>query len=261
MSLTFRNAIALNNMGVLLLSRRCYIQAFDTLNDAIMLLKFSSQQHEDGCSLQGFEIESRSIESRSIEKHHLALQRISQPESCENHDTALFEIFRTSEIALEPHPSSSESTVFPSFTPIRIDEIDFSYRSNDSIEIECGIVLYNFAIAHFCMWQSKTSLRSSPCVSHYECALRLLKISHNLYSKEIYEKGTDMLISHPEILRIKIVILKTLVGFLAYSKHSRHQTAAESYCSILKNVQTTANEISKAHFALFGEQVTTAPAA
>lgn len=257
MSFTFRNAVALNNIGVLLLNRRCYNQALATLNDAVTLLKHSSQ-HDDG-TYDDLAVDYR---RESVEKHHLALQRLSQPEVCTSQDFVSIEILRTSEQLLEDISSSaSDMRNCPTLFPIRIEEIDFNYRMEGDIDFESGIVLHNYAIAHFCLWKSKTLSRLASRQSHYNCAIKLLQMSYNVCSKSIDETENDVLSSHPKLLQVKAVILGTLVKSLKCSPSSLDQIAAETFRSVLADIKSAVSEMEKANALLFGDLLTTAAAA
>lgn len=256
MSLTFRNAIALNNMGVLLLNKHCYRQALETLNDSISLLKQSSLSDDVESSSATTEY---SLEA--AKKNHVALKRLSQPEICNLSECTAIEVVVSSDFSLEEACFATEGRFVDVFHPIRIDEIDVSYRLDFDIDFECGVVLHNFAIAHLCMWQSKMKTNLSSRQLHYNCAIKLLQLSHSIYAKAIKEVDTDALVSHPNLLRVKAVILRTLVMSLKCSASSQHQIAAQTFRSVLANVQSVVSDIARTNATLFGDQLPSAAAA
>jgi hypothetical protein len=260
-SLILRNAIALNNMGISLIERHCYGQALETLTDAFSLLKVSA----------GVQDTTRSspltrCSKESAGKHHLALQRLAQPQPCKRR-AVMIEVL-TSKSSQNPTRSVVEDSSSPKICSIRIDDVDFSDRSIDRFyfAFECATLLHNLGLAHICMSyatgrpntklvMAKSSAMS--CAIKYNTrAIRLFRLSHSLYAKALSENSSS--VQDPELLHVMAVILSSLIHAL---KSSCQHEEAQAFCFMLANIKSTFHEIAQTNSLLFGGESSTAAAA
>jgi len=180
----FKAAVHLNNTALTLMQKRCYRQAAETLIDAVAVLKEASclSVFKQDTSL---EVSSRPSEIKSNEENTVdslkekltkASQRVSKPEPCTPEQDALIHLHVISD---DEHPSAvkhygaqqakilsdkHEHNAYPSSYEVlsfhmmmniahvlRMEPADFEVPSEQDIDIESAVILYNYGVALQCL--------------------------------------------------------------------------------------------------------------
>lgn len=174
-----RTAIALNNMGVELLHKRCYSQAANTFYDA-----------------------SRAIKDALAGKHHdwqfslkLAELRCCRPQPVECDAVSLMPLMT------DPKFLSSMERPAPFYT-IRISDVDAACFQN-STSLHTCIILYNAGLAHYLL----TSRRKGPSMD----SVSMLHLAYHVL-QETFGNEQDT-----ELFKISIYIRIAIVQCLAHA--------------------------------------------
>jgi hypothetical protein len=144
----YRSAVALNNIGVSLLEKRCYQQAMATLKDAVTVLKIGFKSRSDTTELSeedtSFDVKgmlSRATKRLARPKPSVAVGkapiRLSVQSNSDMHAAA--------NLAIEQGPTLT--VVYA----VRIDEIEFDTVLDRNPDTESSITLLNFAISYLFM--------------------------------------------------------------------------------------------------------------
>lgn len=136
MGLTYRGAIALNNIGCSLIRRGRFRQARATLQDAVLLLKVVSA-----------ELENKTYKTPSVQAMiEKATQRLADPYSTTSTDHAILIVTDDTchssafEELSKGHERFSQSIV------MQIDEYGNSKSLERDLEIDSSIILHNYAL-------------------------------------------------------------------------------------------------------------------
>jgi hypothetical protein len=162
----YKAALSLNNTGCSLLQRSCYSQGFDTLRDAVFLMKASLQQDAETLSeLVTHKLNEASRRTIACPGLHLHASSTSTSPSIKivSHDAADF--------ASAKH----NCDVDVSSTKIRHTLIRFESSDLDLLlaeadqDLPCAIILFNLAIA------SLLCHKDAAAASFLSCSLHLLR--------------------------------------------------------------------------------------
>ena len=163
-----RSAVAINNMAVSLLEKRCYKSAMDTFKECLELLKETASE------------KGRSSCVDVPKKMHAALSRLARlvPSCSRAQVPVVLDIMSTSTLlnslsqTLEESPEPHSNVV----SCIRIDQLDTGENLEEGPAFVAAVVLYNFAIACYCM--SKVAKSASAHEKLLRATLKLLLASH-----------------------------------------------------------------------------------
>lgn len=222
----YRSAIALNSLGVSLLERRCYLQARETLKDAISLIRAvfadteESQQHQTHGLLQ--------------ETVHAARQRLANPRPDVRHAVFHVDVMtNNNNVSAEDlrsilEDSTSSCVVGNKAFAIRIEDFDCGTTS----EFISAILLHNLGLSYYCL--SKTVKKASTAERKYlNGAVRLFRISHTLLCKESAsaENSSETSVFLPHVM---VLVLNTLIMAL---RENKRETEAVNFCSVLDHLR------------------------
>jgi hypothetical protein len=212
---SYRSVIALNNIGVSLLERRCYQQAAETLKDALSLIKAVSTT-QNRHSLQ--------------ETVHTARQRLANPQAV-RHEVVHVEVLTNTVSAKAMRAILEETSCNDSkASAIRIEDFDCGTTS----EFISAILLHNFGLSYYCI--SKAAKKGSSNEQKYlNGAVRLLRISHSVFAKAIDENSESSF----HFLHVMVVVLSTLITTLHQNKR---EAEARPFCSMLDHLRFTIAE-------------------
>jgi hypothetical protein len=217
-------AIALNNMGVSMLERHCYRQAYQTFQDAVFAMKAAL-----GVSSSPLD-SSTSVQLAVHQKLQEAVHRVSNPQV----SPISLPIDSVSDVTsitlIEWSPTNMNEIVLTRPIRIEVEEIPNNIISTSvSIvaDLYTSILLYNFGLAHLCC--SKASSKKSGQVLQQqlnESGLTLFKLSHSLLSKS-FERvhscqgpsqptnsdndiNSSLAHFHPQLFFVSAILLQTL---------------------------------------------------
>jgi hypothetical protein len=192
----YNAAIALNNIGVDLLERRCYKQAAITLLDAISVMKAvmrrlsasAVSESNDRLAVEAMIQRANRVKARPTPMESKSYYRIVN--LADNYSDILVE---------EQHDGSSRETIFP----IRIDDVSYDACSpgclNDR-DIQCAILLHNLGLANLCVaWVSPESSDVEKVVSVFEMA-------ESIVEKRISEMEDELTLRQAACLNIAILM-------------------------------------------------------
>ena len=198
----YKGAVALNNIGIVLLEQGAYRQALDTLKDAVFVMKVIFRPRDNSAPL-----------ASNVEvKLKRASERIASPH-CEESS-----INTITEILSNMGSFRSINTVMlkqgaPYVFPIRIEECtDQEY----DLDIDSANILHNFAIAHLCCSRTAKTLASAELFR--QSASRLSGFAYNLISNVLNNKRQadmdELILRETRIFLSALVALNTLVHAL-----------------------------------------------
>jgi hypothetical protein len=255
----FRFAIAMNNIATLLIKRRLYSDALTVLNEAMAACRLYSLQPSqnppmlDACDRSIDEFDSHDMQQR-------AEKLLCSAQNEHFFDSILIETVHVSDLEHIENITPvllSHNSEYPILFPICIDDLDFSDRSDTDIDFECGIMLYNCAIAHCCLWRSLSTLSS---LDRFESAVQLMLMCHKLCSETIITLEGDTPILK-RFMHVEASMLSTLVLILGKSSNSKHHDATKMFIVILKNIVAAAAEIAESDRHFFGQNESKSAAA
>jgi hypothetical protein len=142
-----RGAFALNNLGVHLLARQCYLQAHDTLRDAAFVIMVVAKNKREGI-----------IDVRECDVSELltdAYRRFSKPQG-------------SSSCAYHPGLLVGESAL----TPIQLESEEYDMESERDLGVVASVVAYNSALSH---------LRLSYCSDYGHASEDLLCLAQRFF--------------------------------------------------------------------------------
>ena len=211
----YRAALALNNMAITMMERRCYRQAFETFKDAVAAMKvarLSVEKADDSSereSVLGF---LRKANQRSFRPN---ASRSVQAWTVVSHNCGHLEwILPSFEASSSPkdnnnNSSSNNNNIMMHFYLIRLDDADI-FGSDDEELLQCDvltiIMLYNFGMSYLCRAQTTSS--TSAASKFRQGALKLLTLCRNLLAVQ-YESCEDLFVL-PRLWYLSAIILQTL---------------------------------------------------
>jgi hypothetical protein len=205
----YRTAVALNNMGVELLVKGCFRQAYDTLKDAIAAMKEThivSDTIERKRPSSGFIDGSNSVSMESFLSE--AVKRVCAPciiqTNCNIHFDAISDknhaqaIAKISDVFISGKTRCDHDKNFL-YRPVKIDvnESIADLRSDLHLDFESGVVLFNFAIVHLCLARTGREFKRAHFFARN--ALQLLCCANDVVAKECMDAAvsTTLIFSDP----------------------------------------------------------------
>jgi hypothetical protein len=170
---SLRNVIAMNNLAIAMIEKKCYEQGSDTLYDAYKMIKRiattattaaeTSPNYNDNCDY--------------ISYHHDALIRLSNPDQCRINSPVSFETITP--LLSEPLFINLDSPVKVYF--VRLEDTSFvdDERHTKSINVQCSIIANNLALSYMILSTVRT--RQSDIVKFQKVACTFLRLSCVLY--------------------------------------------------------------------------------
>lgn len=264
-----RTSIALNNIGIKLLECQCYIQAMDTINDAVSLLKLNLSKSSTSVYSNTLDV----IEHLKCAKtYHHALDRLSTPEknvklnSNNNVYNVYIQSISTNElnqfIALHDH---NNNTVLKKVHPIKIQDIDLN-ELNNNLDTIFSLLFHNLGIVYLLMSMTNTtsSLRnkannSKKCM---QTALKLFRISYSLYTKviSVYTSSNNNIqcLQNTDTFQLMSIIINSLIQTLIFIGQ---KDEAQIFCTKLVHIKTFIQEFEQSNRLLFSTDDIAAAAA
>lgn len=197
----YKAVISLNNAGVSLLQRRLYTEAFDTMKDAIRLMRFTFFSGESPMPLAAdFDRSLQAAWKRTSIKQtevqdgiHLVL--------ITDHDSP-YSVYE----ALERNPGM--------MICVNIDPVE-SYGCHDieRLEAESALLLFNYGIAHRCAARSHWDC-ATRCHIH-ETAFQILELAQSVAAKLL--PGPDLVGSHSTVLLVSLLVTENLLQMTSHS--------------------------------------------
>jgi hypothetical protein len=181
-----RCAVALNNIGVSLMEKRCYQQAIYTLRDSIALFR-------DVVPSSSPEAPSRSMEDVS-EMLSTAWRRAAHPENQKSLSSVQVACYDETNCQakkiLEPilrHIASSQSDlVTTTLAALYISSSSFSEGTycvdKERANFESALAIYNFGVAHICL--SKQTKKKSVAIKFHGTALKLFALAQGILQEQ-----------------------------------------------------------------------------
>lgn len=195
-----RASISLNNIGISLLERRAYRQAVATFKDSLLAMR----QAIDSAELLR---DAVSIES----KIHQAAERLAKPLEDSSFpcvqficldDTFIHSIWKDAGV-------KNPSAVFP----IRLgssDAQDPECLTTRDIDFKAAAILYNFALAYYCLFQASSNRSDAAQVSLKTHEIHLLDMAFMVLCNSCKDLG-DTLTIFDGRLALSVVILRCIV--------------------------------------------------
>ena len=236
---SYRSAIALNNIGVILLEHRSFQAASSTLNDAIALIKSTLSVGED--------TESDRKSSFSIsEALHLARMRLSDAQKrgrkqC-SRPTVEVQVVTNNNVCGKSIQKFSNDSPPSKVFAILIEDFDCRYdRVNDAL---ASILLLNLGAAYYCLSRLERKCignKSLRIQDHSKRALRLFRISHSLFLKQMSKQ--KQLGEVPELLHINALSMLSPLIIQTLCELRRPDKEARPYFLMLRHLRSwTLNE-------------------
>jgi hypothetical protein len=239
---SFREAVVLNNLAARMLERGAFVQAAETLKDAVSLIR-SSVNNDDNIHQQ------RDESASSAQKLHNArlrfMESLKQQQkarriaSSKSSHLVNVQVLPNDSTTLSSHTAAavtSSPTTTSSFMAIHIDNYDRADKDADAIS---AILFYNFGLSYYCLSKtmSTSSSLSKEAAKYSKGALRLFRISHSLCAKVLQSKVGG--VECPALLHVMAIILEALTKFLFESNQVEQ---AKVFCSMLNQVRYVLKE-------------------
>jgi hypothetical protein len=202
----YRGAIALNNIGVDLLERRCYEQALVTLLDATAAMKTALKDMRNTSVIPTDNMYVTEMVERANKRRSRPLSMERQPPKGMLHHADNYK-YR--------HLQDEHDQLLKTVYPIRIDDVNSDFRCPSNLSdpnAQGAIVLYNCALANLCLARA----------AHHE-DVRETKLNHASYlfrlSNSILEQrneNTEDEVTLRQLACMNVAILSGLLRTLFY---------------------------------------------
>jgi hypothetical protein len=209
----YTTAIALNNMGVSLLERRCYNQAVDAFGDAVTVMrkvfrysqgspaKASKPRRLCGPSTLDFMLQKARYNLANCQRDFDSGQKSdSQMNFCIITEEGFAAVIRT---VLQDTDTFASSKTF--LVRIELEGKSILECENREPEFEAAIILHNFGNLYMCLASTATS--SARTRQHSQSAIGLFELSHTVL-KNYYSEDHEFL---GQVLPVSILVLRSLV--------------------------------------------------
>lgn len=201
----YRVAIALNNMAISLLERRCYREALGALRSAISLIQSALLSSKDSSKNLSAEEVYGPLHAASL---CLAQASVLTNPKCIETDAH----FDLSVVTDSMRLDSLEMAInkFSTYSGISVVAIDAYDGDDTNVQITFITILYNYGAAHRCYGLSKLSHHHSkfPTNSCNKNAYKLIKRAHNVITRRLDEFEEDM--EGDEVMWSKLMLLSML---------------------------------------------------
>jgi hypothetical protein len=262
----YKGPIALNNIGVDLLERRCYKQAQITLNDAALAMKISFRKPSSESSVEEKAEESsmhgKALEAMLQRANQRKAQATTQVEEVQTDHYRMINLTDNYKYILNEECEEKQShsgSLTESIYPIRIDDVSPDICCAEDPDVLAALVLHNLGLAHLCVVR---------LTQDHE--VKTVKIRQVIYlfqcSNSILEQRCDVLqdkVEHRLALRqavcVNMAVLLGLQRALSLYTDSFSDEAKEvhdRFCSL----RSVAKSLDKS-LAWFVADVKSAPAA
>jgi len=174
----YRGAVALNNVGVTLIERRCYRQAIETLKDAIFVMRGVFNTATEKNSASGF-----ASTSGTEARLQRATERLVNPHPVSS--SSLINVISHDGTRIQPSMLSSllkEGKAPSHSVTIRIESADVDSPYARDPDLESAVMLFNFGIAHLC--SSKLSKSEVASKKLNQAALKLFNMAYAIISNK-----------------------------------------------------------------------------
>lgn len=220
-----RNAISLNNIGVSLLSKRCFPQAASVLNDALFVMRMQATGHsKENEDVSGMMVKA----SKYLSSLHVCTKSSCGitvvPDSCDELPTVL--------------RSVTSKRCFPIIDPlvVRIESGDSDGVSRIDMPCMSSIVTYNLAVSYLCMSELRSCRRKFMAES-----LRLLGVAN--FSLSLCEEEEQ----EAKVMMLSLVVTSLIAEVLYMMGHvpqamdfafalGHMQKIAEEYVSVYQTM-------------------------
>lgn len=219
-----RSAIALSNIGVVLLERGCFQEASESLKDAASLIK--STFDVDGATHAG-----AYSHSSISQKVHLARQRLSNAQNQRQKHSyprpVQVQVWNGSSLCAKAIRTFSNETSSTEAFAILIEDFDVNAHDNGAL---ISIFLLNLGVAYYCVSKSLRQCKGNDSPGHRRYsygALRLFRMSYSLCSKNIYiqkQKGEI-----PQLLHLTSLLLLSTFIIRMLRDHRRPEKEAQPF--------------------------------
>lgn len=236
----YKVVISLNNAGVSLIQRRHYIEAVDTLKDAIRLMRFSFFSGE--------------LLMPSADELDQSLQAawkrtcIGQTDVDDNVSLATITDQDSPYLVNDSLERSPDTMCCVNIDPVE----DFCGRDMERLEVESSFLLYNYGIAHRCAARSTaTRWDEATRMNIHETAFQIFELAQSVAAKLL--PPLDVLDSPSNVLLVSLLVTANLLHMSSHSVELSWQ-----YCEDLEDLLAT---ISEREMVLSQEDIAAAAAA
>jgi hypothetical protein len=216
---TLLEAVSMNNIATILFKRGQYVDAYQVLSDAISVYPaIKTGGNEQMVNVNDIPDTSFQQMHQRAEKMLLSVYNTS----IASIESIVADAWNTSDmenVDFIMKSCLSHNSYHPSLVPIYIDEVDFdsvNVLTGNEMVFEDSAIIYNCAIAHFCIWLGKVNCntcRQHQHNFHFNFAIQLLLKSH-----EICCQGRLCLTKKQPLLAIKLMNMEVVtVSTLLYA--------------------------------------------
>ena len=193
-----RAAIALNNIGVSLLERSCYVQALEVLRDAVSTMQGSLNETES-CA-------ARWPDHQVYEKLRRGMHYLACPEQ---HQTCLYlEIVNSDALSTKACCTMSRDPSLQEAFAIRIEKCD--HDSNGQYPaMETAIMLHNLGLSYLCLASASRSAHVGPLKG----AMTLFAASYKILQNQKDQCAEENILTSPS-LSLETIVLSKLIAVL-----------------------------------------------
>lgn len=220
-----RAVVALNNIGISLLSQRAFRQARATFNDAIALVRFSSQAPQASLTV------SASFVHETLGRNE---QRLARPQPSEN-VTEELHVYSLDLAAGHANQSPLMERNAPQTVPLTAIRVESSILELDPMpEMESAILMHNFGVAcHFVALLLSDQLAIGKI---QEGATRLFQISRSLLARDLVDSCARSESRCEHLIYLNLVSLHACTRSLV--KNAREAEARPLHTTMME-LQTT----------------------
>jgi hypothetical protein len=245
----YRSVIALNNIGVSLLERGAFRQAYQTFKGAAFVLKRHLSGHKATSEKPAAAFNSSGIPPAVPTEMIKAMQRLSNVQPI----SLTFQVNKVSYGGGTFPPSSlffiGQDKSLPSALPIEIETQGSDWTEDLDLDMVSGIVLLNFGIAHLCV--SKVTRRPEQLRNG---ALQLFDMAYSIISSQ---QAVDASVSEGRCMLAAVVLNQTtnVLGEMGLS----HQPQAQESYHTMAQLERVIDDVAKSILQL--SSLCAAPAA
>ena len=229
----YRAAIALNNIGVSLLERGAQKNAIDTLKDAIAVMRHVFPDETPTCARKDID--------GMLER---ACKKLSAPE-------VVCSWFKVQSVSYgEPSTLAHLKTASrlrptgQAFYPVRIEVTDSADEPRD-VDLESGILLYNFGLAHILL----SHIVQKAAGRYRSGAMKVLDLAHAILTNR--SKSCEDPFQQVQLVFVTLLVLSSIVQVL--QEEGQFQQA-EIALDRLDRVEAVADELTTGELDLFNKQ-------
>lgn len=219
-------------MAISMMEHCCYRQAYDTLKDALSLLKNAAQSPKerkvscDNAHLQALlEQANRRAANPSVYRSSVTVHVISCGETIRQDDLV----------------DNEGPAVLKQATFVRIDEQVLELLDEFHVELHMSVILYNFAAAAICLAQNtETSVNPVPL---YDGAITTLSLSADFLTG-LYNECDDRIIMQ-NVASISELVLSLLAMVLGFRGRNEEAHSCTLKAAMFQSIASELDEFSK----------------